>query len=75
MYGQAEHARLKRLKDALSLETDPGKRSAIRREIALAEATVRLGMPARDVSDSPDGASPVNAPLRPAGAPDEPESE
>ena len=75
MYGQAEHARLKRLKDALLLETDPGKRSAIRREIAPAEATVRLGTPARDANDSPDGSGSVNAPSRPAGAPDEPESE
>lgn len=37
-----EEDKLRRLKDALPAESDPKKRSSIRREIAMTEATLRF---------------------------------
>ena len=42
MHEFMEQDRLQRLKEALRLESDPLKRSALRREIAMADALLRL---------------------------------
>jgi len=42
VYDFMEEDKLRRLKDALPAENDPKKRSSIRREIAMTEATLRF---------------------------------